>query len=131
MKVLSLEQFKNKQLNNGEEYILIFDLGHPVSLEERQDIVAQVGNETNRFKIIDEWTDRAGRYYLKIKIVKNLIFGITVILVLSTVFVIAAGIALSDALSGVVEVTEAAVPLALFGLLGIIVIVGYKWISKR
>lgn len=131
MRTLTIDQFKNRQLRNGEQFILIFDVGHPITLEERQQVVSQIENETNRFKIRDEWTDPQGKYYIKIEVTKNVLAGLAVILVLSTIVIISAGYALSEILSGVVEVTEKSVPLAMIGLVGVIVILGYRWIMRK
>jgi len=131
MKILSPTQFADRQLKNGEEFVLIFDIGHTLTLQERNQLTAQLRAETNRIRIVDEWTDDAGRYYMKVKVIRNLLWGVVIVIALSTVFVVAAGIVLSDVLVGVGEVSEKAVPLTLLGIMGITLIVGYKWMKKR
>lgn len=131
MKILSPTEFSSRQLKNGETFILIFDIGHTLTVQENNQLVAQLRGETNRIRIVDAWTDEAGKYYMKVQVIRNLLWGIVIVLALSTVFVVASGIVLSDVLVGIGEVSEKAVPLTLIGIMCITLIVGYKWLKKR
>jgi hypothetical protein len=130
MKILSLSEFQNRQLFNGEHYVLICDVGHALTLNERNQLAEQIRQSSNRFDIYSEWIDDADRYYVEIVITGNPIWGIVVILALGTVFVVATGLMLKDCLVGIGEVTEKAIPLALIGLVGLIAVVGYKWLKR-
>lgn len=131
MRYLTVDEFKTRELHNGEKYILIFDIGQPITVRERQNIINQVKAETDRFQINDEWTDSQNRYYMQIEIINNLIWGLAIILVLSAGALYVAGKALSETLSQIAVVEKSAIPLAALGLAGIVAVLGYKWLRSK
>lgn len=76
---------------------------------------------------MDEWADSNYLYYLKIKILKNPIWGIAIILALAAVTAFMIGRSLSDTVKAVGVMTVQAVPLAIVGLIGLLAIVGFNW----
>jgi hypothetical protein len=133
MKTLTIDQFKTRQLKNGESYVMVCDIGQPLTVGDRQEIIRQITEQegADRFKIEDEWADTNHRYYLQLKITRNPIFGLVILLILAGVTVYVIGRSLTDVVKEVVVLTQKSVPLALIGLAGIIVIVVWKWRRQR
>ncbi len=130
MRFITVKQFEERELRNGEEFVLVCDIGNPLTVAERNQILYQVSDAQNRFKVIDEWTDSAYRYYLKIKIENNIVWGIAILLVLGTVFVGVVGYYLSDLVTAVGIVTQKAFPLAVVGVIGLGIVIVYRWAIK-
>lgn len=131
MRFIDIEEFKTRELHNGEKYLLVFDIGSPLTVRDRQGIVNEITSETNRFQINDEWIDANHKYYMEIEIINNLIVGLAVILVLSSVVIYVIGYSLSNVLSEVGVVETKTIPLAIIGLLGILAVAGYKWLTTK
>lgn len=118
-------------MKNGEEYVMICDMGQPLTVRDRNSLRSQLQNATDKCDIIDEWTDESYKYYLKIRIKNNPFWGIIILLAMATVSAYMIGRSLAEVLVAVGDMTVKSFPIAIVGLVGIAIIVGYKWLRQR
>jgi len=132
MRYISVDEFKNRELKNGEEYILVCDIGVPLTIADLRRLESDLADSGDRFDVLDRWTDDAYRLYYKIRIKNNPIWGVAILLILSAVTVYVVGMSLAEVLREVGVTSEKATPLAAIGLAAIAIIVAVRlWGRKK
>lgn len=133
MRYLTPAQFADRQLKNGEEYILIFGTERMLSLNELSRIHTDIRNSDAGYHldITDEWQDSGLKYYVKVKIKNNPLWGWIIIAAFSAVGLWLFNKSLAEVFEKAAVLTHEAVPLALVGLVVIFILWGSGWLKRK